>query len=436
MVKISAIIFFVLYTCALSAQDVFKILKAIPNLRVEETTTATDKEKALRRFIMHITQPVDHFDLAAGTFSQKLVLFHRNFSEPMILSTSGYNIRTESLTGMSIRFETNLLQVEHRFYAGSIPDTKDWSKLTIRQSAEDFHHIVETLKPLYKANWINTGGSKGGVTSIIHRRFYPNDLNGTIAYVAPFTTTLKDPRYKDFLQNVGGDEYAECRKSLKEFQRILLEKKEEIIPFITEGDFSAVGSKEIAYEQAVIELPLLFWQYTHPEDEELGCSHVPNRKSSLLEIRNFLSMTNSVESYSNAESAAFMPYVYQNATELGWGKDDVDHLIDLLKYPDVNQLSSLPPGIKHHYTELPMKDIEHWVRDEAQNLMFIYGEFDPWSAGALKDVNANGDNHVYYVPQGNHTSSTNDLPLELKNEAESVVSRWLNKAPVEVKLKN
>ena len=41
------------------------------------------------------------------------------------------------------------------------------------------------LRPIYGAAWISTGASKGGMTVMYHRRFYPADVDGTVAYVAP-----------------------------------------------------------------------------------------------------------------------------------------------------------------------------------------------------------------------------------------------------------
>ena len=60
------------------------------------------------------------------------------------------------------------------------------------------------------------------MTSIFHRRFHPDDVDGTIAYVAPVLYAddmVESPnnRFIQFLQKVGPD--PQCRENLKTFQR-------------------------------------------------------------------------------------------------------------------------------------------------------------------------------------------------------------------------
>ena len=49
----------------------------------------------------------------------------------------------------------------------------DWEVLDIFQAAADHHRIVAALKSIYSGARINTGHSKGGMTAVFHRRFYP-----------------------------------------------------------------------------------------------------------------------------------------------------------------------------------------------------------------------------------------------------------------------
>jgi hypothetical protein len=44
-----------------------------------------------------------------------------------------------------------------------------------------------------QGKWVNTGASKGGMTSVYHRRFFPNDLDANVAYVAPLSYSQEDP---------------------------------------------------------------------------------------------------------------------------------------------------------------------------------------------------------------------------------------------------
>lgn len=129
---------------AFAADDeVLSKLKELPGVVVTEKTNTEETAAGLRHFELYISQPTDHFDSKSPIFQQKLILFHKNFSEPMLLQTSGYSIFGEKLTRIAKKFGTNQLQVEHRYFGKSVPQVLDWSKLTVRQSAEDFHLITD-----------------------------------------------------------------------------------------------------------------------------------------------------------------------------------------------------------------------------------------------------------------------------------------------------
>ena len=66
--------------------------------------------------------------------------------------------------------------------------------------------------------------SKGGQT-LYFKRFYPNDVNAAVPYVAPVNLAAEDPRIYMFLNSVGTEE---CRDKIKQFQRAFLLKRDEI----------------------------------------------------------------------------------------------------------------------------------------------------------------------------------------------------------------
>lgn len=405
------------------ANELLDKLNNLPGIEAKETTNSSDTAQGLRRFSLWIEQPVDHFSSSSGTFKQKLVLFHRSFEEPMVLQTSGYAIFGEYLSYLSASFSTNQLQVEHRYFAESVPNPKDWSKLTVRQSVEDFHRIVQTFKKLYSGSWVNTGASKGGMTSIYHRRFYPDDVVGTVADVAPISFSLEDERYIQFLDQVGGDSFAECRAHLESVQVRLLQLKNLILPEI-DGVYNEIGDREIAYESAVIELPFAFFQYGF----DGHCHQIPKENDSLESHIAFLKLVNHPSGFSDPRLAIFQPYFYQSAVELGAPGSKLVHLQEFLKFP-YSLSPFLPKSAPSGYSNGTMLDIEKWVATESKRIMFVYGELDPWTGGAFhnyrKDIEA--DNHFFIVPQGSHRSRYTALPEEQRKKAVEVLSRWLNK---------
>ena len=59
--------------------------------------------------------------------------------------------------------------------------------------------------------------------------FYPNDMDATVAYVAPLNLKEEDPKFHEFLKNVGDED---CREKIVNFQRDVLKHKDEIIPML------------------------------------------------------------------------------------------------------------------------------------------------------------------------------------------------------------
>src|SRR5689334_3507071 len=156
---------------AAAETDIKARLEAVPGLTVlsEQPVAAP-----YRFFILSITQPADHLRPSAGTFQQRFTLLHRGTDRPMVLHTTGYNVPEYAFRSEPTRLiDGNQISVEQRFFTPSRPDPADWSKLTIWQAATDHHRIVAALKRIYPQRWISTGASKGGMTSIYHRRFYP-----------------------------------------------------------------------------------------------------------------------------------------------------------------------------------------------------------------------------------------------------------------------
>src|SRR6266542_2902376 len=197
--------------------DILARLQAVPGLTVaEEPSPRPD----YRFFVMTIDQPADHSRPGSAHFQQRVALLHHDSAAPMVLYAGGYDeppyfARTE-LTRL---VGANQIVIEHRFFGTSVPSATDWSTLNIRQSAADFHRIVEALKPIYGARWLSTGGSKGGETVVYHRRFYPDDVYATLAYVAPIPARY-DLRFVYFMDHVGD---AGCRDQLHRLQQAMID---------------------------------------------------------------------------------------------------------------------------------------------------------------------------------------------------------------------
>ncbi|MFN3695514.1 MAG: S28 family serine protease, partial [Ignavibacterium sp.] len=163
---------------------------------------------------IYIEQPIDHFNPNSPKFKQQFFLSHRDEHLPMVAELDGYAVNNRP-NELSRLLECNQIIVEHRYFGESVPEPFDWKYLDIRQAAADHHRIIQRLKEFYKDKWITTGISKGGSTVIFHKRFYPDDVDATVAYVAPINRSPEDQRVYEWLKNVSTEE---CRKKVHGFQ--------------------------------------------------------------------------------------------------------------------------------------------------------------------------------------------------------------------------
>jgi len=414
--------------CIAAASDIEAKLKCIDRITVKEKTNV---KPGVLQFELTYKQPADHTDASKGTFEQRVALIHKSETEPMVLQTSGYSIFGVRESLLARTFAANQIQIEHRYFSGSIPANADWALLNIKQSADDFHDITVSLKKIYNKPWVNTGASKGGMTSTYHRRFYPNDVVGTVADVAPLSFSTSDERYIDFVANVGGDKYASCRAALEALQVSLLEERDELTPSM-QGDFSFLGGKDVAFEHQVIESAFIFWQYKSPEDPEVGCARIPAPTESATLRLAYLEKINEVGNYTSDGLQGFLAYYFQAATQLGNPGNLTRHLDHLRRHEfTIDQYT--PRGLHYTYSNAEMYDIENWIKTESNDIIFIYGELDPWSAGAYPVRDNEHRTYKLWAAGKNHGAKFSDLRGADYELAMRTMRAWFGKKEVTIK---
>ncbi|WP_375757072.1 S28 family serine protease [Corallococcus exercitus] len=414
-----------------TSRDILVRLQAIPGLTVQENPSGANVPAGYRFFILRYNQPSDHAHPECQRFEQRVTLLHKADASPMVLSTSGYNVSTGTgRTEPTQLLSANQLAVEHRFFPPSIPSPADWSHLTIRQSADDFHRLTQALKPIYTGKWVSTGGSKGGETVVFFRRFYPDDVDATVAYVAPIAKR-NDERFVTFQDGVGGDAQLACRERLWAFQREVLSRRDQMLSLVdayaleNELSYSQLG-RELALEHAAIETYFAFWQY----DVASRCAqNIPDPTATDQELFDAMDRQVGMNSFSDQGLQPYAAYYYQAAVELGWPQPYEKHLGALIRFPDTDtgEVYS-PPGIPYVFRPQAMPEIQDWVSTQGQRLMFIYGSHDPWTAAAYALGNAQ-DSYLYSVAGGNHGSRISQLPAAPQAEAKATLNRWMGVSP-------
>jgi hypothetical protein len=415
-------------TPATPVGDILDELRAIPGLTAEEETALLE---GYRFFVLAYEQPVDHNDPAGAKFTQRMTLLFRDYAAPMVVYNSGYFVSTNGYpAGITVLTDANQLSMEYRYFGPSRPEPAEWTKLDIWQAATDQHRITEALQArLFKANWLTTGASKGGMTSLFHRRFYPDDVNGTVAYVAPLDypdDQIQSPtnRYINFLENVGTD--ATCRQKLKDFQNLVLARRAAIKTRMqTKATYTVPLDADHALEFAVEELPFIFWQY----GDQSKCSDIPPSDATDDSVFEFFDETINVASYGDEQLAEYLPYYHQSATQLSYPIDDESYLVGLM-YPGADTARSyIPPGVTTPAYDdgAAMTDVQSWIATSGSKLLLIYGENDPWTAGAI-DLGDATDSFKFIVPGGNHGANISALDTTERDTARNAIMRWMGLA--------
>ncbi|GAA2206516.1 S28 family serine protease [Nonomuraea monospora] len=408
---------------AAAQDDLLERLKAIPGLTVVSET----QPSGYRFFVLSYTQPADHRNPGQGAFQQRLTLLHRSEQAPVVLATGGYGLPvnpTASRSEPTRLLDGNQVSVEHRFFRSSRPSPADWDDLTIWQEATDEHRIVQALKTIYGGKWIQTGVSKGGMTSVYHRRFYPDDVDGVVAYVAPNDPINPlDHAYDRFFARVGTPE---CRTALENVQREALKRRERMVALL-EADAArngytfarTLGTADRSFEMTVLDTAWAFWQYLSVND----CASVPPVTATDEELYAWIDNVASFAFYTDQGLEYYTPYYYQAATQLGWPDLAFRHLRGLTRYRGLYQPNSvLPAELRSRHDPRPMPDVDHWVRTRSERMLFVYGENDPWSAERFAP--SGRDSYLYVVPGANHGANIGSLPEAERAAATETLSRW------------
>ncbi|MEV6343280.1 S28 family serine protease [Actinoplanes sp. NPDC051851] len=399
-------------------------LEAVPGLTVVSETDGT----GYRFFVLTYRQPADHRHPDRGSYDQRLTLLHRSETAPTVLYTSGYGLAATprpTQTEPTALLGGNQVSVEHRFFTPSRPDPADWSDLTIRQEADDEHRIVTALKGVYSGHWIQTGGSKGGMTSVYHRRFYPDDVDGVVAYVAPNDAVNDEDRAYDHFFGTVGDKA--CRAALDDVQAEALRRRDTLLPRL-EADAAeqgwtfdgSIGTADRSFEMTVLDTVWAFWQYSSSDD----CATVPDAATATdEEIYDWVDTVAGWSFYTDQGLEYYWPYYFQAASQLGWPSLRFEHLRGLRHYPGLYTAnSSLPPELRRRYDPRPMRDVDAWVRTSSERMLFVYGQNDPWSAERFTP--SRHDSALFVAPGANHGAKIAGLDAADNAAATAMLFRW------------
>lgn len=391
------------------------------------TVDSLPSDYSSEKYVVTIRQPLDHKHPEKGSFTQRVVISHEGFDRPTVLVTEGYggdyalNPRyRDELAGL---FQTNTVFVEHRYFSGSVPDSVDWQYLTAQNSASDLHLITTLFKQIYPQKWISTGISKGGQTALIYRAFFPNDVDITVPYVAPVSRSAEDGRHEPFL-NVVGDK--KTRQAILSFQREVLKRRGEIIPllekFCMEKQLSFRISMNEVLDYCVLEYSFAFWQWGTP------ASQIPANSATTEVLFKHLTEISGPDYFATGQPT--QAFFIQAARELGYYGYDIEPFKDLLfirTAKDYLQRIMLPEGITIQFQPELYKKLTNFIETSDPRLIFVYGEYDPWTSVGITKLDGKKNMFVAIQPKGSHRARINTLPDSLRDKVIKTIKLWLEK---------
>ncbi|WP_128330687.1 S28 family serine protease [Apibacter sp. HY039] len=380
------------------------------------------------KYELKIKQPLDWKNPGKGSFYQKVIYTHTGFNNPVVMETQGYDMYDRKNELQQIT-HSNDINIEHRYFGESVPDSLhfDWKYLNLYNATHDLHHINQIFKKMYKGKWISTGISKGGQTTIYYRYFFPDDVDVSVPYVAPINYSLEDPRIYKFLDEVGT---SECRQKIKDFQTYMFSNEEEAVKYIkvyaeVRGlKFDYVGSIEKAYELAVLEYSFSFWQWGS------SCAEIPENPDIAIAVDYLLKKSN-ISFFSDKEIEELAPHYYQAATEMGYYGYNIQPFASVIRQYRTNPSAVFAPknAGKLVYSEKINTGLKKWLETKADNIIYIYGGIDTWSA--TKVIPSPKTNSILLEIKGadHATARINKMNDDLKRKFSNTLEKWLGIQP-------
>lgn len=389
-------------------------------ISVEKIESDSEYVEAFKVFI---EQPVDHHNPNGKKFKQKFYLSHKDETLPMVIELDGYNIDHNRSNELALILKCNKIVVEHRYFGESVPDSLDWEYLTIEQAANDHHRIIETMKSIYENKWITTGISKGGQTKYIHKYYFPDDADASVCYVAPLNLTAEDPRIYHFLDNVGTEE---CRTKMIHFQREVLKRADELLPMFIEDTKSfgytySIGRYGFIFEYVVLEYGFAFWQW-----QNSTCDQIPDTTDTNEKLFEHLKRGSAFDYFSDEDIERILPFFYQAYTQMGYYGYNISSFKDLLK--EVKEPTSkifLRGEPVPEFDCCIMQKINTWIQKHGNNMIFIYGELDTWSATAIQ---LTGETNALKMvkKEGNHRTRIRSFSESDQKVITETLLKWLD----------
>jgi hypothetical protein len=136
--------------------------------------------------------------------------------------------------------------------------------------------------------------------------------------------------------------------------------------------------------------------------------------------------------YTDQGLAPYTPYYYQAGTQLGSPTIKLPHLGNLSRYGYQPPRNFVPRDIPMKFDPREMPEVDSWVRNNADHMLFVYGQNDPWGAEQFRLGHGARDSYVYVAPGANHGANVAGLIPAQQAKATARILDWAGVAPAAV----
>lgn len=374
-----------------------------------------------------VRQPLDYADTTLGFFLQRVFIGDKGKENTVLLITEGYGAdrgaNPRFINELSPMLNSNQIFVEHRYFGESWPDSVNWDFLQVKNVAEDHHAIVQMFKKYYSGKWVNTGISKGGQTAVYHRTFFPNDVDVTLAYVGPLNFGVEDGRHEPFIRKIPGT--AEQRKKIEDFQLAILKNRDKVMPmlkeYIAEEKYTFRIPDHEVLDFCVLEYPFALWQWGRMVNQ------IPSTDLGVDSLFNHLIKVSDPSYFSLEGMEGIKTFFVQAARELGYYGYDTKSLKKYLSIKNAKAYLNrifLPEDLNIEYKKETARKVKKFIKKTDAKILFIYGQFDPWSASAF-DVPDKPNFLKIVKPGGSHSTRIKNLPPDQQKAVKEKMESWL-----------
>ena len=259
---------------------------------------------------------------------------------------------------------------------------------------------------------------------MIHRSMYPDDVDGSVCYVAPLNFEREDSRIYHFLDTVGTQDQ---RGQVRDFQIRCFENKEIIVHLLDSiankkgwnWDFGV----QTAFEYYILEYSFAFWQWGQYDFDQIpGDDATPNN------LLNHLLAVSGVSFFENRGVRDLEPFFHAAMTEMGMYGYEYEPFKEYLNQEGDYLFEFTMPVPNASFSNEEMLKVQEFIQNDATEMIFIYGAKDTWSATAVHLQEAAVDRGLekYLLTGGHHGTRIRSFPKKTQREIKKTIESWMD----------